>query len=76
MTFLTDGASFSVRQYKIEKKKAPMEKFNNCHLLEVFKIIFMSNRSWGAMAVIYNRFLIGNTNGLFSAPEGIMITIE
>ena len=47
MTFLTDGASFSVRQYKIEKKKAPMEKFNNCHLLEVFKIIFMSNRSWG-----------------------------
>lgn len=53
-----------------------MEKFNNCHLLEVFKIIFMSNRSWGAMAVIYNRFLIGNTNGLFSAPEGIMIMIE
>lgn len=26
MTFLTDRASFSIRQYKIEKKKAPMEK--------------------------------------------------
>lgn len=53
-----------------------MEKFNNCHLLEVFKIIFMSNRSWGAMAVIYKGFLIGNTNGLFFAPQGIMIMIE
>ena len=76
MTFLTDRASFSIRQYKIEKKKSTHGKVNNCYLLEVFKIIFMSNRSWGAMAVIYKGFLIGKTNGLFFPLQGIMIMTD
>lgn len=75
MTFLTDRASFSVRQYKIEKKSTH-GKVNNCYLLEVFKIIFMSNRSWGAMAIIYKAFLIGNTNGLLFPLQGIMIMTD
>ena len=36
----------------------------------------MSNRSWGAMAVIYKGFLIGNTNGLFFPLQGIMIMTD
>lgn len=74
MTFLTDRASFSVRQYKIEKKH-PWKSL----IIAIswkFQIIFMSNRSWGAMAVIYKGFSDWKHEWFVLLPQGIMIMVN